>query len=208
VTAEDPETTWEALLAFPVALIVLVVIVMPAIFLSWRRDRKRKRQQTLLPYLRADWSFRGSWVSNITAGAALLTAVFAATDVVTVLIGEHSKDAMALATVGSAIALAFTAAAPVILALSQRDRWVPTSGLMLAAAVTLAGAYGELWVLAEAARDLGIHGHEVWVAIVQVVAAGLLTWYAVSSLRGLLTTGTSNPATSEDGARARRAALL
>jgi hypothetical protein len=191
--SEDPN--WDALLAFPLAFL-LALIISSAVVGSWSRQNAENNLGTDLKYLPKDWSFSDSWVTNVTAAGAVLTAVFASTDVVTALLGEDAKDSMALATVGAAVALGFTGAGPVVLGASRRvaTGFVPVGGLMVAAAVTVGGALGELWVLWESARHLDLGGHEDAVAYSTAIpAAALLFWYLVSSLLGLLTSGTTPP---------------
>jgi uncharacterized membrane protein len=190
----DAKPNWDALLAFPVALLLMLVIT-GAILRSWLGGGTGRTPGMHLEHLDPSWSFSDSWVTNVTAAAAVLTGVFASSEVVTALLGEDAKDAMALATVGAAVALGFTGAGPVVLAASRSEAksYIPAWGLTLAAAVTLAGATGELWVLWESARSLDLDGHETWVGIAAIVAWLLLVWYAIRSIRGLLTLGTTPP---------------
>jgi hypothetical protein len=148
-----------------------------------------------LTYLEATWSFKDSWVSNVTIGAGLLTGIFGSSDVVKELLGEDAERSVALATVGAAVAAAFIAAGPLVLhALKTGDGdHFTVFGLLAASAVTLAGAVGELWIMFRTGEKLEVDGLEdkIWVPL--GLAAALLILYAFRTLRATLERGITEP---------------
>jgi hypothetical protein len=190
----DAKPNWEPLLAFPLALVAMLFVV-AGTFRAWKGNDADRNWRMELKHLDPAWSFKDSWASNVTAAAAVVTAVFASTDVMTAVLGEDAKESMGLAVVGGAIALAFAGAGPLVIAASRRESTghITALGLLAAAAVTLAGAYGQVWVLLEFARELDIDGADVWAYVAAIAAAVLLFWYAVRGLRGVLTSGITPP---------------
>jgi hypothetical protein len=151
----------------------------------------------LLVNLPDDWSFSESWATNITVGAALLTGIFGNTETVKAFLGDDAESSIALATVGAAVAVAFAGAGGVVLlAFKQR---LPVSGytvfgMLAAASVTLAGAFGEIWILFFTVKDLDLGGVQHYVVYVTVGATALLVIYAFRSLLEVIPPGTLNPA--------------
>jgi uncharacterized membrane protein len=215
----DKKPNWEPLLAFPLAMLLMLVLV-TAVFRAWLGDVESRNWDMELEHLDPGWSFKDSWATNVTAGAAVVSAVFASSEVLTALLGKDAKEAMGLAIVGGAIALAFAGAGPLVVAASRREATgrITARGLVLAAAVTLTGAYGQIWVLLQFARDLDLGGADAWAYVAAILGALLLLWYAVRGLRIVLTAGTTAPTDervavlAESGAIAvsarRRAAVL
>jgi hypothetical protein len=74
---------------------------------------------------------------------------------VTALVGENGKSSAALATVGTAVAASFIAAGSlIVLASKTKKEHISVGGLLAAYAVTLAGSFGEVWVLFRAGERL------------------------------------------------------
>lgn len=188
----EEEVDWGPLSAFPVALGVLLLGAV-VFYLLWD-NFDSSGSHTFgepLKHLEASWSFKESWVSNITVGAALLTGVFGSSEVVTALLGEDAERSIALATVGAAIAAAFIAAGPLLVAGTKKGGSVTVGGLLVASAVTLTGAAGELWVVYSAAQRLDLGGWEDKVFIAAAVGAVVLAVYAVRTLHAVLEQGTT-----------------
>lgn len=169
-----------AWLLLPLIFVALVAAGLVAYFL---------RGKTLaLKNLEASWSFTDSWVSNLTFIAAFSTAIFGSAEVVKVALGENADSSIALATVGGAVAAAFAGAGPLILIAlkNPNDGTYSVLGLLFAAAMTLAGALGELWILDEVGGDLNLGGTENFLTGALVIAAVLILAYALSTLYQLL----------------------
>ena len=184
---KPPATTpdWDELKVFAWALGVLIVLAFAgAAVVALALSDKR----LALENLEASWSFTDSWASNLTFVAAFATAIFGSAEVVKVALGEDADSSIALATVGGAVAAAFAGAGPVVLTAlkSWRDGTNTPLGVLCAAAFTLAGALGELWILDETGRNLDLGGMESYLTGALVLAAVLLVAYAVSTLYQLL----------------------
>ena len=106
-----------------------------------------RRPSTELQYLDAGWSFKDSWVTNVTDAGGVLTGIFGSSDTVTAILGEDAESAVALATVGAAVAIAFVSAGPIVLTATKKKGKLLVWGFLAAAAVTLTGAGGELWIV-------------------------------------------------------------
>ena len=183
---------WSELWAFPIALGALLVGAV-VFFIFWRKDDSSPSAP--LKYLKDTWSFSDSWVTNVTVAGGLLTGIFGSSDVVTAFLGKDGKSAVALATVGAAVAVAFVGAGPIVLlATKTKDGdFVSVGGLLAACAVTLAGAYGELWVVFRSGQTLDLDGWEGKIGVVALAAAVLLTVYAIRSTRATLDVGSTPP---------------
>jgi uncharacterized membrane protein len=190
---ETPD--WIQLLAFPISLAVLTILA-AVLYLRWdSKDQANHRPNEKLKYLEATWSFKDSWVSNIIVAGGLLTGIFGSSEVVKALLGEEADQSIALATVGAAIAVAFTGAGPLVL-LTNKARnvgFVTVNGLLASSVVTLTGAFGQLWVGWRAGHQLDLDGIESWLWIPSLAAALLLLWYAVNTILALLEEGTTRP---------------
>jgi hypothetical protein len=193
--APKPDTSkpdWGALWAFPVALVALLCGA-AVFFLAWRTAHSPPNQP--LKYLEATWSFKDSWVSNVTVAGGLLTGIFGSSNVVTALLGKDAESSVALATVGAAAAVAFIAAGPIVLLAtkSKTGDFFTVGGLFAASAVTLTGAFGELWILYRSGQKLDLGGWEDRVVILASVAAVLLAIYAFRTLLAVLKHGLKKP---------------
>lgn len=182
-------TEWSALVAFPIALAVLLVVALVYFLRQPKRDDP-------LQYLESAWSFKESWASNVTVAIGLVAGIFGSSEVVTALVGENGKSSVALATVGAAVAAAFVAAGPLILLSSKtKDDFLTVGGLLAASAVTLAGGFGEIWVLFRAGERLDLGGWQDAAGVMAGLAALLLVWYAIQSVRAVIRTGHEEPPT-------------
>lgn len=190
-SADEPN--WSALWAFPIAL-GLSVLASFVFYLLWRTPRRSSLSYPL-KYLEATWSFKDSWVSNITVAAGLLTGIFGSSEVVTAFLGEDADSSVALATVGAAFAVAFISAGPIIVLATKSkvgDHFT-VGGVLAASAVTLGGAFGELYVLYESGAQLDLNGWEDRIAYAAFAAGLLLAFYALRALLGTLRQGVKKP---------------
>jgi hypothetical protein len=216
ITASKPEEpdqpNWDALIAF-IATFLGALVLGSAFFSGWpwlyyyRHTTKKARKtpggltpegspelriSQELPGLTDTYNFKESWVSNITAIAALFTGIFASSDVITAFLGEDGKPSLALATVGAAIAAAFTAAGPIFLLSTRKakNNRFTVGGLMGAALLTLAGAAGGLYVGYVAVGKLDLGGIEGWPRTAALVlTASLLFLYSFRTLIATLEQG-------------------
>lgn len=189
--APKPDTNkpeWGALWAFPLILSGLLVVAL-LLFGLWAPEEP-------LEYLGATWSFKDSWVSNVTVLGGLLAGIFGSSDVVTAL-GDDAKSSVALATVGAAFAAALIGAGPIVLLAtkSKEGDFVTSGGLLFAAAVTLSGAAGELWVVYRSGAHLDLGGWQHQIVYFAVAGFLLLAIYAVRTVRATVKQGTTPPPT-------------
>lgn len=198
---------WDQLWAFPIALVVSLVGALVMFFCGWRlgKGAKRRWREPLRSLDVSTWKFNDNWATNVSAVGAVLTGVFSATTAKAFL-GEDAESAVALATVGAAIALSFVAAGPVILVAFKKFKIVKkedgkavsvkrkdaftVDGLLLGAAVVLASGYGQLWVVMETGMELDLGGLEDWLWIPALVGVALLSVYSWRSVKDLLERGT------------------
>ena len=186
--ADRPE--WSALWAFPIAFGGLLVVVI-GIFLFGSADAKPKRS---LQHLSASWSFKESWVTNVTLAGGLLTGLFGTTEVVTDLLGKDAKSSIALAVVGAAFAVLLAGAGAIALsATKSREGFFTVGGLLVAAATTLAGALGQIWVTYRSAEHLELGGWQHRIIVLAIVAAALLFLYASRTLPATIRQGLTKP---------------
>jgi hypothetical protein len=202
----DEEPSWEALWTFAIAFLLLVGVAS-----AYCRGVLKKKLRTPLQYLGATWSFKESWVSNVTVAGGLLTGIFGSSDVIKAVLGEEVDSAVALATVGAAIALALLASAPLILEATKAKVTDPKKekdigkeypslgGLTTASAVTLAAAFGQLWVVSASASRLDLGGSEDWLPwLLAGLGSLLLAVYAVRNFKRTIEVGMTNPGLPPD----------
>ena len=186
-----PDTSkpeWHALKAFPILLVALLVAAV--IYLPATRQWPNKE----LKYLEATWSFKESWVSNVTVAGGLLAGIFGSSDVVTALLGKDAKSSVALATVGAAVAASVIAAAPLLLlATKSKDDFFTVGGFVFASAITLAAAAGELWVVYRSGQKLDLGGQEDKIVFLAVAGFVLLALYAIRAVPATIKHGTTAP---------------
>jgi hypothetical protein len=145
---------------------------------KWRTLTLKEKLRAPLPSLPATWSFKDSWATNLTVIGALLTGVFGSADVVKAFLGEDADSAIALATVGSAVATGFVGAGAIVMStLRNGESQVTAGGLVLAAAVTTAGAFGQLWVGFWSGWELDLGGAQYGLMAALVAAMALLVGY-------------------------------
>ncbi len=203
---DEDDPSWSILWVFAGASILLILIGLAYSLLGLKQ-----KLGTPLQYLGATWNFKESWVTNITVAGGLLTGIFGSSDVIKAVLGEETDSAVALATVGAAIALALLAAGPLILESLKATVTDPTKtndigkqhpslvGLMLASAITLAAAFGELWVVATSASRLELGGSEDWLPwLLAILGSLLLLVYGIRNFKRTVEVGMTDPGTAAD----------
>ncbi|RKQ90979.1 hypothetical protein C8N24_0795 [Solirubrobacter pauli] len=154
------------------------------------------------------WKFGDSLVTNVTLLGGTLTAVVGSADVVKAFLGPDADGSVALITVGAAVAAAIIALGAVVLFTFRWGGNFTLFGLLLAAAVTLAGAGGELWIISHSASELTLGGWEGRIEPITWVLAGLLVAYAVRSLRETIDQGLTEAPPAKLSAEIVAAAVL
>jgi hypothetical protein len=188
--ADTNSSPWAWLWTFPAVLLLAGVGA-----LIWRR---RAPKAKTLPYLDSAWSFKDSWASNVTVLGGLFTGVFGSSEVVKALLGEDADSKIALATVGSAVAVAFIAAGPILILATKSNKMFTTSGLLAAAAVTLTGAVGELVVVTVTATKLDLGGWERSAWAFGLFGLLLLLVYSYRTIHQTMNEGYTPPKPEED----------
>ena len=202
----EEDVDWTPLMLFLVAPFVAGAFVL-LVHNHYRRDDKKVAMDKPLKGLDASWSFGDSWVSNVTAASGLVVAVLGSSDLLTEVLGENAKSAIAVTTVAGVIALGLVAVAGVLVLAIRRpeDEEVTVGGLLAGSSVALGAAGGQVWAVSWVLQDvdLGIPGWCAWLAA--VLATLLLLLYTNTSLTGILLQGTKPDgqelAESEDGTR-------
>ena len=219
--ASSTEVDWTPLVAFLVAVAAALLVVGVVLGVWWGQadddNKTHVREKTKshakhglgralqsfwfflftpLDGLNDSWSFKDSWVTNVTAGSGLVITVLGSADVLKAVLGDTAEETLGVITVAAAIALALTGAAGVIVLTVKRpaSEFVTVSGLLVASAIAFGAAAGQVWAIALllGRLDLGSIGDvAVWVAV--GLATVLLIAYAFTSLIGLLTEGTIPP---------------
>lgn len=199
-TAEAAEE-WGSLQVFVVALSILIVVgIVASVGVIIKRDPEGGYLGKL-PYLDASWSFSDSWLTNITAAAGLLTGVVGSSEVVKALLGVDGDNDLRMATVGAAISLALLALTPLVLGIFQpKTGEITIIGLFLAAAVSVAAAVSEVWVMGRTAESLDVPwlaDHSMTLAVVVIV---LVLVYSVIAMRSTVSSGLTKPTVAESEA--------
>jgi len=223
------EPKWGNLWAFVIAWVVILVLLALFFWKGWKPAEGATRSPFQRLYLDVTWKFNDNWATNVSAVGAILTGVFGATTAKAFL-GSDAESAVALATVGAAIALAFVAAGPVIALATKTFKVVPVvkdgkpvmkdgkpveerwdsftvGGLLLAASVIFASAFGQLWVVMATGKELELGGLEGKLWIPFGLAAILLFVYGWRSLRDMLERNTEKPE-KEDADEVKAAKLI
>ena len=215
------EPKWNNLWAFAAAQGAVLLLLALLFWKGWEPAAGVKRRLRQPLYVDATWKFNDNWATNVTAIGAILTGVFGATTAKAFL-GPSAESAVALATVGAAIALAFVAAGPVILLatkiykvkvqkdgkmVSERVDSFTVGGLLLAASVIFASAFGQLWVVMATGEELALGGLEDWLWVPFSLAVFLLFVYGWRSLNDLLEHNTEKPE-EEDADEIKAAKLI
>lgn len=206
-TAAHTETEWKNLWAIVIAFVgALVLLGAELIYLgesgidglSTMAFATLKQPMTNLP---STWKFDDNWVTNVTAIGALFTAIFT-TATGKAFLGQESEASFALATVGALVAGTLAAAAPVVLAATNSSRegvgaerklrkesCFTVGGVMLAAALVLASAYGQLWIVMKTAESLELGGLAHNLPIPFSVAGLVLLFYSWRAFREIIERG-------------------
>lgn len=193
-SADDPD--WSQLVVFFLALPITALLLFAAFVAGAGYGPLEP-----LTYLDATYSYKDSWVSNVTVVAGLLTGVFGSASVVKAFLGEDAERSIALATVGSAVALILIGSGPIMLNAAKVTtkkgdedvRVFSVYGLLLATTVTVAGAFGQLWIGWKSGEALDLGGWEDWIIIGFLVAAGLLIWSTVTTVNATISDGRNAP---------------
>jgi hypothetical protein len=199
---EKAETDWSGLLGLPIGL-ALAVFVVFYVGIRWSGidPSELHTLKEPLSQLEKTWSFKDSWVANLTVAGTVLTVLVGSSAVVKEALGEGSEPAIALATVGSALALSLVGLGQIFVLATRKapaeegtdgGRFT-VGGVCGGALLTLSGAFGELLILMWAARDFDLDGYENAVIGLGAAAVILLLIYGVRGLLLILESGTNKP---------------
>jgi uncharacterized membrane protein len=198
VTAKPAATEkpdWDAIVWF-VYCTGIALLLLLTVYVAWLvKSEDFLWPWESLPYLDDSWSFKDSWVSNVTVVGGLLAGIFGSSDVVKAMLGEDADGAVALATIGGAISIALIGAAGVlVIALKTLGGGKFTAGgVLLGSALALGAAGGQLVVVYESAKDLDLGGHEDDLTPFLIAAILLLVLYGFLSVLGVLIQGHKKP---------------
>jgi hypothetical protein len=190
----DPD--WDQLWVFAVAPAGALVVLFAVFTVAGNYAPRDKLQ-----YLDSAYDFKESWASNVTVIGGLLTAVFGSADVVKTFLGEDADRAIALASVGSAIAVGLIGAGPIALAAAKRQldsqagspQVFTVGGLLLATGFIFGGAFGQLWVGWKAGSAMDLGGFEDGIVGAFAIGVALLVWYTLANMAATLKAGKNKP---------------
>jgi hypothetical protein len=188
-TDDDPD--WAVLDYFLLGFFLALFAVLYAWFV-WTGhlgDGKGHSFTRPLPKLDPTWSFKESWVANITVAATVVTLFLGSSEVIKSLLGDDAEAELAVLIVSAALSASLVAAGQVALLAAKSEGQVTVFGLLLGALLVLMGSFGELLVLMDVGQDLDIGGQEDTVVAAAVLAIILLLVYAVRTLIATLRQG-------------------
>jgi hypothetical protein len=185
--------SWAAALA-GAAVFVVYVAVFEAI---WQLshdpvDPRPIGWSTSLDGLDAKWSFKDSWVANITVGATALIALLGSTAPIKALVGREPTAELGLMAVAGAMAAVLVTISPLLLRVIGPDLKIPTAGgTLLAGALVLLGSLFQIAaVTIQAARLSDQEWVQFGVLIGGLLVGVIVAVYAARSLAALLDEGT------------------
>ncbi len=185
--------SWAAALA-GAAVFVVYLAVFEAIWqlnhdpvdpraIGWRTSRDG---------LDAKWSFKDSWVANITVGATALIALLGSTAPIKAIVGREPTAELGLMAVAGAIAAVLVTISPLLLRVIGADLKVPTAGgTLVAGALVLLGSLFQIAaVTIQAARLSDGKWVQFGVLIGGLLVGLIVAVYAARSLASLMDEGT------------------
>jgi hypothetical protein len=186
LTPKNPQTAspdWNLLWAFAVAIGAAAVLII-VLAVIWNISPLME-----LVNLPDTWKFSDSLVTNVTLLGGALAGVVGSSGVVKAFLGKDADASIALATVGAAVAAAIIGLGAVVLQTFRKNGHFTAGGLLGAAAIVLGGAYGELYVVWQNAKELALGGWEHRLGWAALGVAVLLLGYAYASLKETLEQG-------------------
>ena len=122
---------------------------------------------TRLEGLGTDWNFKDNWVNSLTIGSAAFIALLTASDVLKAVLGSENESAVGLFAVTAGAAAVFVSISPLLIKLIGEDISLPTiGGTLVAAAVTLVGAIGQITAITwQGAKLVSVE----WVSVMIVI---------------------------------------
>jgi hypothetical protein len=146
---------------------------------------------TMLSGLGTSWSFKDSWVSNVTLGASALIALFAASDILTSVVGEKPTAAIGLMAVAAGVSAVCVTVGPLILKAVGGEVAVPiAAGTVIASSVVLFGTFTQVGaVTIQAAALVNREWLEYVLGAVGIAIAIVVGIYGGAALGGFMKTG-------------------
>jgi hypothetical protein len=165
------DAPWEILWVFGGVLVGLIAIAGLALVTGGPkpgRQRKKLKPGDPLKNLAQTWSFKESWASNTTVGAAVITGFITSATPVKEFMGESAPSSLAVASVGAAIGVGLIGAGAIVVSATKTNvgGYFSVGGFFMAVAVALAGAIGQVVVttIAIGRFTTGLAEAAVWVA--------------------------------------------
>lgn len=161
--------------------------------LPWVDDlpaRKPLEPSSQVENLEAGWSFKESWVSNITVATTGFVALATSADVFTAILQEQQEAALRVMTVAGLISAALIALANTVVKLlgTSKDQ-VTVRGLVLSSALVVFAAILQVATVGLGAQSL-LSGAPAAIPIVlMVLIGGAIVLYAAKVLDSAITNG-------------------
>jgi hypothetical protein len=128
---------------------VLAILTMGIVF--FRRPKKEKGGESArvswsddVDRVPSSWSFKDSWVSNISVFGSVFVAIFGAKDVLKAVLGDDTDVLTARLVITAAISGLFVGVAPLVLKVFGKTDAPTVGGLLVGSAVTLVGVAGQI----------------------------------------------------------------
>jgi hypothetical protein len=141
--------------------------------------------------LEAGWSFKDSWVANLTVASTALIALLTSADALTSVLGEKPASALGVMTVAGLVSAAIIGVANTVVKLvGPKVSVVTVAGLIASTAlVVLAAGFQVVTVALCVAGATGSWPLRVGAVLLAVVVGGVLEVYAFRSLGQTIRTG-------------------
>lgn len=162
-------------------------------------DARRVRWSTSLSALGTSWSFKDGWISNLALGTTALVGLFAASNVLQVIVGGNPEETLAIVAVASGIAALGVGLSPLVVKLTSDESDRPrVGGVYIGGFIVIVGALTQIAVIT--AEVLGIIS-EPWLkvsaAVIGIAVGVVLVAYSIRSLHDFVVTGTELMGTAE-----------
>jgi hypothetical protein len=134
--------------------------------------------------LEAGWSFKDSWVANLTVATGALFALATSVDALTALLGDEPKGALGVMTVtGLVSAIIIAVANTVVKLLGKSTAAVTVAGLLVSSTLVVFAASMQTVTVGIAVSDLIDDDRAADVArFLTFAVTVVLAWYAVSAV--------------------------
>lgn len=197
----SPGVDWGLLFkTFGVGFLVSLFVVVSTTF-RMRLWKKPFGFTKTMPYLGTDWSFKDSWVSNVTLGAGVLVGLIGSSSALESIVGSTPGNNvlgfLAVAGTGSAILVTL---GPLFLKVIGSETEVPTvGGTLVASFVVLGGTLAQISALAWQGAAITLGSIRKGIIAVGVVVGLVVVWYGTTELRRIVRRGVKHPGDTKSG---------